>query len=54
MLGKMEFLKLRDRARKALGPRFDIKGFHDAVLLAGNMPLTVLDRRVDDWIAQTA
>ena len=51
MLGKMEFLKLRDRTRKALGRRFDIRAFHDAVLLAGNMPLTVLDRRVDDYIA---
>ena len=52
MLGKMEFLRLRDRARKALGGRFDIRAFHDAVLLAGDMPLTVLDRRVDDYIAQ--
>ena len=51
MLGKMEFLRLRDRAKKALGRRFDIRAFHDAVLLAGNMPLTVLDRRVDDYIA---
>ena len=51
MLGKMAFLKLRDRARKALGRRFDLRAFHDAVLLAGNMPLTVLDRRVDDYIA---
>ena len=54
MQGKMEFLKLRDRARKALGRRFDIRAFHDAVLLAGNMPLTVLGRRVDDYIAQAA
>ncbi len=51
MLGKMEFLRLRERARKALGRRFDIRAFHDAVLLAGNMPLTVLGRRVDDYIA---
>ena len=54
MLGKMEFLRLRDRARKALGRRFDIRAFHDAVLLAGNMPLTVLDHRVDDYIATAA
>ena len=54
MLGKMEFLRLRERAKKALGARFDIRGFHDAVLLAGNMPLTVLDRRVDDYIAGAA
>ena len=54
MLGKMELLRLRDRARKSLGGRFDIHAFHDAVLLAGNMPLTVLERRVDDYIAQAA
>ena len=54
MLGKIEFLRLRDRARKALGRRFDIRAFHDAVLLAGNMPLTVLDRRVEAYIAQAA
>ncbi len=54
MLGKIEFLRLRDRARKALGHGFDIRGFHDAVLLAGNMPLTVLDRRVEDYIASAA
>jgi uncharacterized protein (DUF885 family) len=54
MQGKLEFLKLRDRAKKALGKRFDIRAFHDAVLLAGNMPLTVLDRRVDDYIAGAA
>ena len=52
MLGKMEFLRLRDRARKALDRRFDIHAFHDTVLLAGNMPLTVLERRVDDYIAR--
>jgi uncharacterized protein (DUF885 family) len=34
-----------------LGDRFDIKAFHDAVLLAGSMPLTVLEAAVDNWIA---
>ena len=33
-----------------MGARFDIKAFHDAVLLGGSMPLTVLERRVRDWI----
>ncbi|HEY5410804.1 MAG TPA: DUF885 family protein [Caulobacteraceae bacterium] len=51
MLGKLTFLRLRDKAKAALGGRFDIRAFHDAVLLAGNMPLTVMALRVDDYIA---
>ena len=51
MLGKLEWLRLRDKARKALGRRFDIKAFHDAGLLAGPVPLTVLERVVDNYIA---
>ncbi len=51
MLGKLTFLRLRAKARAALGGRFDIRAFHDAVLLAGNMPLTVLELRVDGYIA---
>jgi len=51
MLGKITFLKLRDKARKALGKSFDIRAFHDALLLSGNMPLEVMERRVDDFIA---
>ncbi|HEY2753369.1 DUF885 domain-containing protein [Phenylobacterium sp.] len=52
MVGKVTILKLREKARAALGPRFDIRQFHDAVLLAGSMPLTVLERAVDTYIAQ--
>jgi len=51
MLGKLEFLKLRDKARAALGPRFNIRDFHDAVLLCGAVPLSVLDDVVDNYIA---
>lgn len=51
MVGKLTILKLRAKARAALGARFDIKKFHDAVLLAGSIPLTVLEHHVDDWIA---
>jgi uncharacterized protein (DUF885 family) len=50
MLGFIEWNRLRDKARAALGPRFDIKAFHDAGLNAGTMPLTVLDRAIDDYI----
>jgi uncharacterized protein (DUF885 family) len=51
MVGKVTILRLREKAKQALGPRFDIRQFHDAVLLAGAMPLTVLERVVDSYIA---
>jgi uncharacterized protein (DUF885 family) len=51
MVGKITILRLREKAKTALGPRFDIRQFHDAVLLAGSMPLTVLESAVDNYIA---
>lgn len=53
MLGKITWLRARERAKKALGKKFDIKKFHDAGLLSGMTPLTVLDRVVDDYVAAT-
>ena len=52
MLGKLEWLRLREKARAALGPRYDIRHFHDAGLLSGAMPLTVLARRIEGYIAE--
>jgi uncharacterized protein (DUF885 family) len=49
-VGQLEILALRDRAKAALGPRFDIKKFHNVVLTNGALPLTILDRLVDEWI----
>ncbi|MBU1377669.1 MAG: DUF885 family protein [Alphaproteobacteria bacterium] len=51
MVGKLTWLRLRAKAQAALGPRFDIRKFHDAVLLGGAMPLTVVEGVVDRWIA---
>lgn len=51
MLGKLEILRLRDKAKSALGAKFDIRQFHDAVLLGGAVPLTILEKIVDNYIA---
>ncbi len=50
-VGQLKILELRDRAEKALGPRFDIRAFHEQVLMTGALPLPVLERKIDDWIA---
>ena len=51
-LGQMKILELRERAKEALGPNFDLRAFHDEVLDAGPLPLDILDARIDAWIAQ--
>jgi uncharacterized protein (DUF885 family) len=51
MIGKLTWLRLRDKAKAALGPRFDLRKFHDAGLLSGAMPLTVLEPVIDCYIA---
>jgi uncharacterized protein (DUF885 family) len=50
MVGKLTWLKLRAQARAALGPRFDIRKFHDAGLLSGPTPLDVLGRVIDGYV----
>ncbi len=50
MLGKLEFLSLRDKAKKALGSHFNIRDYHDAVLLCGATPLATLDTVVGNYI----
>jgi uncharacterized protein (DUF885 family) len=50
-LGQLEILKLRERAQKELGSRYDIRTFHDEILNGGALPLDVLDARVTAWIA---
>jgi len=51
-LGQLKILELRDRAQTALGSRFDVREFHDAVLRNGTIPLDLLEEEVDTYIAQ--
>jgi uncharacterized protein (DUF885 family) len=49
-LGQLKFRELRDRAQKELGPKFDIRTFHDEMLSGGVLPLDLLDSRTNSWI----
>jgi uncharacterized protein (DUF885 family) len=49
-IGQLKILELRGRAQKALGPRFDLRAFHDQLLSAGALPLDLLEARIDAWI----
>jgi uncharacterized protein (DUF885 family) len=50
--GQLDLLRLRAKAQAALGAKFDIRKFHDALLLEGAMPLSLLDARIERWIAE--
>ena len=51
-IGQLKILELRARAEQALGERFDLRAFHDALLATGAVPLSVLESEIDRWIAQ--
>jgi uncharacterized protein (DUF885 family) len=53
-VGMLKIQELRQRAQHELGDRFDIRAFHDTVLGGGALPLTLLEARIDDWIAASA
>jgi len=50
-VGMLKILELRERAKQQLGPKFNLRDFHDAVLRNGAMPLEVLEQVVNDYIA---
>ena len=50
-IGMLKIQELREKARTALGDKFDIRGFHDEILKYGPLPLNVVERKVDAWVA---
>jgi uncharacterized protein (DUF885 family) len=50
-IGSLKILELRHRAEAALGSKFDLRAFHDVVLGEGTLPLALLEKKVDRWIA---
>lgn len=51
-IGMLKIMEQRRKAEAALGDKFDIKGFHDLLIASGSQPLSILERRVDDWITR--
>jgi uncharacterized protein (DUF885 family) len=52
-IGALTIQRLRAKAEKALGPKFDIKDFHAQVLMTGALPMAILEKKIDAWIAAT-
>jgi uncharacterized protein (DUF885 family) len=50
-IGMLKILELREKAKSTLGNAFDIREYHDVVLTNGRLPLNILERQVDKWIA---
>lgn len=51
-MGMLKIMELRRKAEATLGAKFDIKGFHDLLIASGSQPLSILERRVNEWIAK--
>jgi len=53
-VGELKILEIREKAKAALGPKFNLKDFHAVVLENGGVPLTLLEQLVDEWVAGVA
>ena len=53
-MGQLKIRELRSGAEQRLGPRFDLKAFHDQILMEGALPLAVLEAHLQDWVAVQA
>ncbi|MGQ2936879.1 MAG: DUF885 domain-containing protein, partial [Sphingopyxis sp.] len=51
MVGQTSWVRIREKAKKTLGDKFDLRGFHDTALSAGAMPISVLESVIDRWVA---
>jgi uncharacterized protein (DUF885 family) len=51
-IGMLKIMEQREKAEKALGTKFDLKAFHDLLIASGSQPMSILERRVDEWIAE--
>ena len=51
-MGQLKILELRQKVQAALGPKFQLKDFHDVVIDSGALPMDVLEKQVDRWIAE--
>ena len=51
-IGQLTISRLRSKAQTALGARFDVRDFHDQVLMTGALPITVLEAKIEGWIAR--
>lgn len=52
-VGMIKILELREKAKKELGDKFDIRQFHNVILTSGALPMVLLERQVDEWIAKS-
>jgi uncharacterized protein (DUF885 family) len=50
-IGMLKIMELRHKAEQELGAKFDIRAFHDLLIGSGSLPLPILERRVNEWIA---
>lgn len=50
-IGALTIMRLKDKAKAQLGKKFDVREFHNQVLNTGALPLTVLEKKIDDWIS---